>query len=274
MLIDAHNHIQDQVFDSDRTAVLALALENGVGVFLCNATCEDDWDLVLDLYDKLPQRIIPCLGIHPWYVDRITTGWVDKLENILERSGALIGEIGLDRWRPQRDEQLQEEVFIKQMVLANRLNRPVIIHCLKAWGWLINVLEQMQIRELPPAMVIHACSASVEVMLWLAAKGAYFSFAGNILEPRKERMRQTLLAVPRDRLLLETDAPDIVPPETARPFGQIRTDGKYRNEPANLAAIYRGVSGILNMAENELEEMIESNFKRLIDDTVFKCIYE
>ncbi len=117
-----------------------------------------------------------------------------------------VGEIGLDRWKPDLPYAGQEEIFLAQLQLAAERNLPVSIHCLQAWGRLHELL-----RDHPrPArgFVLHSFGGPAEMIPAFAKLGAYFSFPGYFLHERKLRQRETFKHVPPDRLLIETDAPD------------------------------------------------------------------
>jgi TatD DNase family protein len=261
MLVDSHLHLQDPVFVPDFPDVLKRARDAGVKVMICNSTSEKDWDRVRELADRVPE-IVPCFGIHPWYLAHRQTGWQDRLSALLETIPSAIGEAGLDRWYEDRDEGQQEEVFRDQLQLARRHGRPIMVHCLKAWGWLQRMLDEA--GELPAGFLLHAYGGPVELIAPLSEKGAYFSFAGNVLDERKVRMRKALRAVPSDRLLLETDSPDLPPPEIYR-VGGVPVEGRrYRNEPANLAATLPAIAALRGEEPGKLAHTLRDNALRLL----------
>jgi TatD DNase family protein len=107
-----------------------------------NGSCEEDWPLVADLARRHPDLIIPSFGYHPWYVHQRTTDWQSHLIRYLdEMPNAVIGEIGLDRWKEGLNLPEQEEVFVWQWRLAAERNLPASIHCLQAWGRLHDLLR-------------------------------------------------------------------------------------------------------------------------------------
>ena len=261
-LTDSHLHLQDPVFEEDFQGVVARAHEAGVRVMICNSTSERDWERVARLAETVP-GLVPCFGIHPWYMRNKSPNWRDRLRQVVQSTPSAVGEAGLDRWREDRDEAEQEAVFRGQLSLARELGRPIMVHCLKAWGWLMRVLEE----EPPPAegMLLHAYGGPVELLSPLAAKGAYFSFAGNVLDERKLRMRAALQAAPLDRLMLETDSPDLAPPDDCRvPSGKTVGSGRYRNEPANLAKIATAVAHLRGICPGDLERVLTENARRLL----------
>ncbi|RPI22601.1 MAG: TatD family deoxyribonuclease [Acidobacteria bacterium] len=260
-LVDSHLHLQDPVFAPDFPEVLDRARRSGVKIMVCNATSEKDWDRVRELAEQVPE-IVPCFGIHPWYLRNRKDGWEHRLRSLLEATPSALGEAGLDRWYEDRYETEQELVFREQLTVARDLRRPVMVHCLKAWGWLMRVLED--VGELPAGFLLHAYGGPAELIGPLSEKGAYFSFAGNVLDERKLRMRRSLQAVPADRLLLETDSPDLPPPDMYRVPARAGHEGRYRNEPANLTAILTAVAPLREQTPEQLAAMVLENACQLL----------
>ncbi|MGE5532428.1 MAG: TatD family hydrolase [Bacteroidota bacterium] len=255
MLIDAHNHLQEEVLVPCVEGLLDRARAAGVGEMWCNGTAEDDWQDVLDLATA-NSDILPFFGLHPWFVKDRSPDWLTRLEQFLDATPSAIGEIGLDRHIQDRDEPAQEEVFRAQLRLARTRGLPVTIHCLKAWGWMMDVITDLP--SLPP-MLIHAYGGSAEVVQPLTRMGAFFSFGGSVLGENHLRARAALQAVPLDRLLIETDAPALLPPEPFRLHTLVTPDGQQYNEPANLPAIAEGIAKLLGMPVERLTEITAGN---------------
>ena len=261
-LYDAHNHLQDDRFAHRQGEMLAACGRAGVTRMVVNGSCEADWPEVIALARQHPQ-IIPSVGYHPWYVRERSSDWEQRLTRTLaETPGAVVGEIGLDRWKPGLDYAGQEEVFTTQLRLAAGHSLPVSIHCLQAWGRLHDLL-----RAGPRPVcgfLLHSYGGPPEMIPALAKLGAYFSFPGYYAHARKARQRATFKQVPRDRLLIETDAPDQLPPDdwNDHPLANPAT-GQPVNHPANLAAIYRFVAGMFGEPVETLATRIEENFRRL-----------
>lgn len=256
---DAHNHLQEEVLIPHLDGVMQRARAAGIARMVCNGTHEGDWQRVLDLSREY-EEIIPCFGLHPWFVKDRSPDWLRSLESFLDQTPSAVGEIGLDRYVPDRDEPAQEEVFRVQLDLARRRNLPVMIHCLKAWGWMLRVLES---EGPPPAgMVIHAYGGSAELLPQLAAMGAWFSFAGSVLDERHARARGALKQVGPERLLVESDAPAMPPPQEFREHMVVGEGGEEYNEPANLPAILRGVAEVRGDREEDLRRICWENGER------------
>lgn len=239
-LFDSHCHLQDERVHHDLEAVLNRADAAGVAGFLCCATEEKDWPEVLALAQHYP-FIIPALGLHPWYLDHVSSGWEERLRSLLiTHPQAAVGEIGLDHALESRDDTFQESIFLTQLKIAGELHRPVSMHCRRAWGNLIGILDHFPQNR--PPIIIHSYSGSSDMIKPLADRGVYFSFSCSLTRPANRRGQAAALAVPWSRLLIETDAPDIPPDPSAR-FEQQAPWGP-DNEPANLVFIAQALAQI------------------------------
>jgi len=196
---DAHNHLQNYAVPEELAAALAAASAAGVEGMHCCATRPGDWRRVLEISSGW-ENITPCLGVHPWFAAEVSGGWLAELEALLLRGPACVGEIGLDAVRATAG---QEEVFIAQLELAKKLDRPVMLHCVGAWGRMLELLRAHR----PPAFLLHAYGGSPELVINFLALGGYFSFGGELLAPERAKARAALKTVPRGRLLFETDSP-------------------------------------------------------------------
>jgi len=261
-LIDSHLHLQDDTLAAQLDEVLRLAREGGVRFFVSNGAEESDWPLVLAQARAHPE-ILPCFGLHPWYVSGRSARWLEELERHLDALPSGLGEIGLDRWKEPRDERAQEAVFRAQLDLARRRHLPVMVHCVSAWGWLTEVLRAE--APLPAGLLIHAYGGPKELIRPLADMGAYFSYGGSTLDERKKLRRETLPLIPPDRLLLETDAPDMPPPEPFRRRHLVGPAGRAVNEPANLPLILRGLAALLGESEDQLARRVWENSVRFLE---------
>jgi TatD DNase family protein len=257
---DAHNHLQDDRFAGRQAELLAACARAGVVRMVVNGACEEDWPQVLQLARE-NKMVLPSFGCHPWYLHERTPDWLKNLEAFLGKIPSALGEIGLDRWKPDLPYAGQEEAFLAQLRLAAERNLPVSIHCLQAWGRLHDLL-----RENPrPAcgFVLHSFGGPAEMIPAFTKLGAYFSFPGYFLHERKFRQREAFRHVPPDRLLIETDAPDQHLPAEQILHPLTGTDGKPLNHPANLPAVYAGLAEILGERPESLAARVEDNFQRV-----------
>jgi TatD DNase family protein len=259
-LYDAHCHLQDARLAPFLPQVLEDLRTLGVRRLVVNGTCEADWHRVLELA-ATHESIVPSLGLHPWYVKDRTANWLGTLSNLLQSKACAVGEIGLDRWIEGYDLASQERVFVEQLALATDLDRPVSIHCLKAWGRLLEILSA---EQRPVAgFLLHSYGGPVEMVRKFADLGAYFSFSGYFAHPRKAKQKEVFRSVPRDRLLIETDAPDMMPPADLQEFALESEPSGPINHPGNIRLVLRYLSEFLEEESAELEMAIEINFRRL-----------
>lgn len=230
-LIDSHCHLDFPVFDQDRDSVVARARSAGVTGILIPGVSPDTWDRLLGVRDRYGDLIRVSLGIHPHALTTLTDAQVSAglsaLEARLLAAGAVaVGECGLDGSLIKRGVswERQEAALIPQLDLAKRLGLPVLLHCVKAHGRLLALLEARG----PTVGVLHAYSGSVELVNRYAALGLYFGFGGALTWHNARRPLLAAAAVPLNRLLVETDAPDM-PPHLPLPVSG-------RNEPMMVAA--------------------------------------
>lgn len=257
---DAHNHLQDDRFGGRQVELLAACREAGVARMVVNGACEEDWPQVLALAQAHPE-VLPSFGYHPWYLHERTPRWRENLISFLDKIPSAVGEIGLDRWKPDLPYEGQEEVFIAQLRLAAERNLPVSIHCLQAWGRMLEILKS----EPRPArgFLLHSYGGPLEMVKSFVGLGAYFSLPGYYAHERKERQRETFRHIPLERLLIETDAPDqMLPPGQGLALHNPVMNQPI-NHPANLAVVYEFAARLRGMPTAELTQRMEENFLRL-----------
>ncbi|MFM1748405.1 MAG: hypothetical protein RLZZ188_2071 [Verrucomicrobiota bacterium] len=275
MLIDAHNHLQDEWLAPHLEAVASSCTAAGIGAMVVNGTAEADWPRVAALARAYPW-VRPSFGLHPWDCGNAGPGWRDALRRALDADprGA-IGEIGIDAWILERarpdDPRLaglrrapldeQAEALRWQLELAAERNLPVTIHCLDAWGRLLALLRDA--KRPARGFLLHAYGGSAELAKDFAALGAYFSFNGAFLASRHATRRAVFAGLPRDRILVETDAPAMaLPAEMDRHPLPPAPTGDRVNHPANLTAACAGLAAVLGIPEAELQEAVLRNFTR------------
>ena len=302
MYCDAHNHLASPTLAPHRAQILADLVAAGITQAVVNGTCESDWPAVTTLCSAHsfsasrshsdsasgsqlsalssppPLSLLPSYGLHPWDVGNRSPHWLETLRAHLTADPlAAVGEIGLDRWMLDRarpddprlaglrraplDEQLA--VFKTQLALAVTLDRPVTIHCIDAFGLLLETLQSAQAtRGLPPrGFLLHAYSGSLELVAPFAALGAYFSFNAAYLASRHTRLRELYRKIPRDRLLVETDAPAMIAPTEHAPHSLVAALSL--NHPANLAASYAALATLRDLSLATLTTEVAANYHRL-----------
>ena len=257
MYFDAHNHLHAPALAPHLAGLLRELPAHGIAGAVANGTCEADWPALATLAATAPW-VRPAYGLHPWYAGNRSSDWETRLQAALAATpGAAVGEIGLDRWMLERarpedprlaglrraplDEQL--DVFHRQLALAATQNRAACIHCLDAWGALHEALRAA--RRPARGFLLHAYAGPAEMVEAFAELGAYFSFNAAFLAPGRHRVRDAFLRVPAERLLVETDAPDMGPPpgmahHTLPPSAA----GETVHHPACLIDAYTGLAAL------------------------------
>ncbi len=252
--IDAHNHLHDLRL-GDLAPVIAAMRNAGVSRCVVNATREDDWAAVESLALAYPDFVIPAFGIHPWHAHLAADGWQARLVGLLEKHPlAGIGECGLDQWVSSPSIEVQMPVFLDQMRIACQMARALTIHCLKAWAPLFDAFDDVP----PPRFLMHSFGGSIETGRRLIPYGAYFSCSGYFLHERKAKNIEVFKQLPPDRILLETDAPDMAPPDAERSHP---LPGKL-NHPANLPCIGRALAERLGMDAGSFAALTSRNALR------------
>ena len=260
-LFDAHCHYHDARLFAHRAEFLPALESIGVRGAVVNGTREADWPAVSELCAAHPW-MIPSYGLHPWFGGERTADWSGNLARKLASDPrAAVGEVGLDRWIAGHDLDDQRRVLATELGLAVDLDRLVTIHCLRAWGALQQMLRAGPVP--PRGFLIHAYGGPQELVDEFANRGGYFSFSPSFLHERKSEQRRIFAGIPLERLLVETDAPDLWPPPERNSHPLADAAGQPLNHPANLAVAYAGLAEIRGLPVATLAERIAENFQRL-----------
>ena len=261
-MFDAHTHLQDPRIADVLDEALSAAVRSGVTGTCCCATHPGDWEATRRLaHAPLPLVLVPAFGVHPWHVQALPGDWLDTLEGYLDAEPvAAVGEIGLDGVRDEVPAEEQERVFVRQLELAVRLHRPVVLHGARVWGRLIEVLKPYARRL--PGFVAHGFGGSAEILRQILNLGGYVSFAGSVCNPKAEKIRSAARDVPDSQLLLETDTPDLVP-AGGRPLAG-GTSGKPLNQPANLVRVLDEVAVLRKTTTDALSDLTGANARRVL----------
>ena len=227
--VDAHCHLHDPRIIRDVPGIVQRAEAAGVTCMVTCATMEENFEATAALARQYP-AVVPCYGIHPWFLDSLSPNWQQTLGDRVTAEACGIGETGLDFMDKNADRDRQMEVFAGHLALARELERPINIHVRKAWDSFVQILKKT--GPLTPPGLVHSFSGSAELVKVLERYNLYLSFSGSVTRPGAKKVVKALNAVSRNRILLETDTPDIYPSvPDPDPHGL--------NEPKNLPAIAR-----------------------------------
>ena len=200
---DAHVHLQTL---DNFPEIMKESEQAGLTGFICNSTSPADWEEVSEI-SKTYEGVYPCFGVHPLYVEKLPKDWAIRLRKILiENPKAMVGEIGLDKFGVDLD--FQEMVFRTQLDLANELDRPAHIHCVRCWDRLLHVFKtQKEKRRMPPRILSHSHHGDKDLIPRLMEEyNAYFSYSSIFVPDNHPKVQACLRATPLDRLLIESDA--------------------------------------------------------------------
>src|SRR4029453_4089368 len=190
------------------------------------------------------EGVFAALGIHPHQAGKPEAAAGDLPRGQLSAAPAVVGGepgLGPSRDYPRRDRQL--DLFERQLELAGELGKAVVIHTRAASDETAAALA-----EFSGPVVLH-CFSAPELLPVALERGYYVSFAGNVTYPKAEELREAARAVPRERLLAETDSPYLSPqPRRGRP-----------NEPANVAHTIGALAEARGEPEDELARQIDAN---------------
>lgn len=249
MFFDTHCHLDDPQLSRDLSGVLAAARQVGISGFLVPGVHYRDWPRVLALAMDHPE-VVPAFGLHPMHADLYSPEVHCELQRLTPFAAA-IGEIGLDYALPSPSRQTQQTAFRSQLKVAVEAGLPVLIHCRKAFADLLVILRQEGVWR--TGGVMHAFSGSPETARDCLDLGLHISLAGTVTYLNAVRPPAVAALVPLERLLLETDAPDLAP-ETHR--GEV-------NLPEFMLETAARVARIKGITVEQLGEITTANALRL-----------
>ncbi len=250
---DSHAHYEDARFDEDREEVLKKIYEFGVTKYVnigCNIeTSKKSIDLA-----KKHDFIYASVGIHPEEInEKSYEEDIKKIEELAKESKVVaIGEIGLDYYWNAENKDMQKQVFLKQIDLANKLNLPVIIHTREAICDTINIIKTGNFKT---KAVLHCCPFNIELVKVGLEKNFYIAFGGTCTFKNSKNANEIIQKVPVDKMLIETDSP-YLSPDPKRGM---------RNDSRNLEYIVRKIAKVKNTSEEEISQITYQNAKMLFN---------
>ncbi len=247
-IYDSHAHYNDEAFDEGREELLSSLPDKGIcGVINC-ATDIDSSHFSLELAEKYPFIKAAC-GVHPHEASAAQEDYLDLLRPmLLEENCVAVGEIGLDYHYDFSPRDTQIKVFEEQIILANELDLPVIVHDREAHEDTLALLKKYR-----PKGVVHCFSGSVETAREVIDTGMYIGLGGAVTFKNARKPLEVAAFVPADRLLTETDCPYMTPV----PFRGKRNDSSYIIYTAQVLAQAR------NTTPEEILEITRQNANTL-----------
>jgi TatD DNase family protein len=251
-LFDTHAHLHFPELAADLDAVLERAGAAGVIGMVTIGTDRETNPAAVAIAERLP-HVHATVGIHPHDAADATEADFAAMERLARESPRVValGEMGLDYFRDLSPRDVQEEVLRRQLDMARRLDKPVVIHCRDAHAETLAILAAERVGEI--GGVMHCFSADVEVAKRCLDLGLAISLAGPVTYKNARALPDVARFVPADRLVLETDCP-FLPPHPHR--GQ-------RNEPAWVAITAARVAELRGVTLETLAETTTENAHRL-----------
>ncbi len=255
-LVDIGLNLTHKSFQSDRDAVVARAQAAGVREMILTGTTGEGSREALALARGYPGVMYATAGVHPHHASEYGPDVEAELRACLESPEVVaVGECGLDFYRNFSPRDVQEEAFRTQLQLAVELQYPVFLHERDAADAFAAILGE-SIAELPGA-VVHCFTGSEAALMRYLELGCLIGITGWVCDERRGlELRELLPKIPLDRLMIETDAPYLLPRDL-RPKPK-----STRNEPAFLAHVASSIAERLELDLPTLAEATTANARR------------
>lgn len=245
-LIDIGANLTHDSFDADRVAVMIRAHSVGVTRFIVTGSDVAHSRRSLALAREYPGVVFATAGVHPHHAKDCTDGTVAELRELLQQPETVVtGECGLDYFRNFSPPDVQRRVFERQLELAVESGKPVFLHQRDAHADFMQILGRY--RQRLSRAVVH-CFTGVEAELWdYLVLDCHIGITGWICDERRgAHLRDSVKLIPADRLMLETDAPYLIPRDLdPRP-------ATHRNEPMYLKHICATVASCVGKSAEAL----------------------
>jgi TatD DNase family protein len=257
MLIDSHCHLDFPDFAAERADVIARAKAAGVGMMVTISTRVRRFDQVRAIAEAHPE-VWCSVGTHPHNAGEEDGISADELVALSRHPRCVaIGEAGLDYFYDKAPRDAQARGFRTHIEAARRTGLPLVIHARDADADIAAILED-ETRKGPFPFILHCFSSGADLARTGVKLGGYVSFSGILTFKNSEEIRVIARDVPRDRLLVETDAPFLAPPPHR---------GK-RNEPAFVAHTASVLAETIGVSADEIARITTDNFFRLFTKAV------
>lgn len=252
-LIDTHCHLDLQEYFEQVEVALTSARAAGVGKIILPGVTQAGWKRLMDLCNKEPALgLFAAPGLHPLYLSRHYPHHLEELEELVQRGGPVaIGEIGLDYYVETVNRAAQQQLFEQQLKIATAAQLPVLLHVRKAHD---QVLATLRRKHFSHGGIVHAFNGSFQQAGHYIKLGFGIGICGTITYDRARRIRQVASQLPKESLVLETDAPDIPP---AKHWGE-------SNHPQYLPEILDALAALRQEPKEMTANYTSANAKRIL----------
>ena len=255
IFVDSHCHLDRLNLDAhggDFTAMMAATEEAGVSHMLCIGVDLETFPDVQALADSYPQ-VFASVGVHPLYKESREPSVDELLERAAHPKVVAIGETGLDYFYAKEERDWQKRYFIAHIQAARQTGLPLVVHTRGAKEDTLNLLREHGGGEVKG--VLHCFTEDQDMAKQAIELGFYISISGIVTFRNAESLRETVKALPIEKLLIETDAPWLAPvPFRGKP-----------NEPRYVAHVAECVAELQGVSVTELAKATADNFFSLFN---------
>jgi len=253
MIIDSHAHLDDARFDSDRKQVIENIKQSKIDRVI-NVGSDLSSSIASVEMAQQYNFIYAACGIHPHEASSYSDEIEIELEKLLQMEKVVaIGEIGFDFYYNHSPKDIQEEVFIKQINIANKYKKPIVIHDREAHRMTLDTLIKHKQNDVQG--VFHSYSGSSEMIKEVIDLDFYLSFNGIVTFKNAKKTHEAVKNTPMDRLLIETDSPYLTP----HPYRGRRNDSTY------VIYVAQTIAEIKNKQVEEIFEVTWNNACKLFN---------
>lgn len=254
-LFDSHAHYNDEKFDIDRFDLIKYIYKEGNVTKITNVGYNlESSKKAIEIAKKI-EYIYATIGVSPNDIPDTIEKWnkqIIELEDILkngikENKIVAIGEIGLDYYWNKNNKELQKDIFISQIILANTYNLPIVIHTREAVNDTIDILKNKV--NVNKKGIFHCCPQNKELIKQALDLGFYISFAGPITFKNSKNAEEVCKMVPLDKLLIETDSPYLTP----------EPNRGERNNSSNIKYIAKKIADFKGVTMEEIARITYEN---------------
>ena len=211
-IIDAHCHLE-HLEASELPTFFSSFETNDMACVVASATERNNWDFYKKLEQEHPKQIKICYGIHPLAIDEFWETDLNRLEQYLPQSIA-VGEIGLDFHKIFSQDnvnvmKLQMKVFERQIRLAQKYNKPIVVHCREAFRFIREILiyTKFDLHK----VAFHCFVEDVSAAQWILSNGGHVSYSGILTFNKPGHTLETAQIAPLSQIFIETDSPYLAP---------------------------------------------------------------
>ena len=249
MMIDTHCHLGKEDYDDIKTVIKNMTNN----IIVVSSASPKDIEEVIEIIDN-NKNVYGTIGIHPEFADTYQKEDIALLEKYLNHPKIVgIGEIGLDYYYTKETKEKQQELFIKQIKLANQYKKPIVIHTREAIEDTYNIIKEYKDENIK--CDLHCYSGSLEMAKKFIPLNAYFGIGGVLTFKNEKKLKEIVQKLDLKYFVLETDSPYLTP----EPFR-----GK-KNEPANIKYVAKKIAELKNIEIDEVFKSTTENALTLFD---------